>query len=89
MFAGRQGRQDDARDCWNCGAKGDLSTRCPKPKIWDGRKHRPATDRSTAKAEAKPKADVATEEFMALFGEDSLVGAVTRVLDPLRNTVLS
>jgi hypothetical protein len=82
MFAGRQGRQDDARDCWNCGAKGHFSTRCPKPKKGDGRKHRPATDRFTAKAEAKPKADAATEEVMALFGEDSLVGAVTRALDP-------
>ncbi|KAJ9093744.1 hypothetical protein QFC21_006341 [Naganishia friedmannii] len=38
-FAGRQGRQHDSRECWNCDGKGHFSTRCPKPKIGDGRKH--------------------------------------------------
>lgn len=39
MFAGRQGKQDEGRECWNTGGKGPLSTLCPKSKIGDGRSH--------------------------------------------------
>lgn len=81
MFAGRQGRQDEGRECWNCGGKGHLSTRCPKSKIGDGRSHRPAMDRSKAKPVAKIESESNMDDVMALFGDESLVGAVTRVSD--------
>ncbi|KAJ9111765.1 hypothetical protein QFC22_006424 [Naganishia vaughanmartiniae] len=62
--------------------KGHSSTRFPKAKVGDGPKHQPATDRYMVKPEAKPGTETTTEEIMALFGKDSLVGTVTRVLDP-------
>jgi hypothetical protein len=81
IFAGRQRRQDERRECWNCGGKGHFSTRCPKSKIGDGRSHRPAMDRSKAKPTAKIESDSKMDDVMALFGDESLVGAVTRVSD--------
>lgn len=43
MFAGRQGKRDDTKVCWNCGKTGHLSTKCAKPKIGDSRSHPPKT----------------------------------------------
>ena len=83
MFAGRQGKQDDSRECWNCGGKGHLSTKCPKPKIGDGRRHKPPMDRSKPKIAAKLEKDSEIDDVLALFGEESLVGAVTRLSDAI------
>lgn len=81
MFTGRQGKQDDGRECWNCGGRGHSSTRRPKAKIGDGRSHRPEMDRSKPKPVAKAESKSNVDEVMAIFGDESLVGAVTRVSD--------
>jgi hypothetical protein len=81
MFAGRQGKQEDARECGNCGGWGHLRSRCTRPKIGGGRNHRPAVDRRKAKSVAKDESGSNMDDMMALFGEDPLVGAVTCVSD--------
>ena len=76
----RQGKQDDARECWNCIGTGHLSPKCPKPNIGDGLNHKPSMNRSKTKIAAKPEKDSEIVDVLAVFGEESLVGAVTRLL---------
>ena len=78
MFAGRLVKPDE-ETCWNCGGKGHLSTRCPKPKEGDGQGYKPAMSRGKAKPAAKAETESTMEDVMAIFGDESLVGAITRV----------
>ncbi|KAI5453545.1 hypothetical protein NCC49_005371, partial [Naganishia albida] len=55
-----------------------------RPKIGDGRSHRPARDRGKAKPVAKDKSGSNMDDIMALSGEESLIGAVTRVPDDIK-----
>lgn len=78
MFAGRSVKPDE-KTCWNCVGKGHLSTKCPKPKEGDGQSYKPAMGHGKVKPAAKAETGSTMDDVMAISGDESLVGAITRV----------